>query len=102
MIVMLIIHTFVGLSGGGNGVGSAMNLVHYVFYLPYYELRRLINPAFATDASPVAFGDYYGILYAVALMAFMTFIGYYMGARKLQRAQDKVEERKREIESYKN
>lgn len=96
MIVMLIIHAIVGTTGGGNGVGSACSLVHYIFYLPYYELRACLTADFIPS-----FGDYFGLLYAVALMAFLTFIGYYMGARKLQRAQNKVEDRKKEIESGK-
>ena len=94
MIIMLIVHACMGDTAGGTSAGSICSVIHYVFWLPYFELRATLTPGFVPG-----FGDYFGILYAVALMAFLTFIGYYMGARKLQRAQDKVDARKKEIES---
>lgn len=93
LMIMLIIHAIVG----GNSVGSVTVIIHYVFYLPYYAIRRCINPLYATETCPMPFGDYFWMLYSVVLMACLTALSYNLGARKLQRAQDKIEERKKEI-----
>lgn len=96
MMIMLIVHAIMGDTSGGTSAGSVCSVMHYVFWLPYFELRATLTPGFIPG-----FVDYFGVLYAVVLMSFLTFIGYYAGARKLQRAQDKVEMRKKEIESGK-
>lgn len=94
LMIMLIVHAFVG----GNTVGSITGVIHYVFYLPYYALRCCFNPLYASETCPMPFGDYFWLLYSVVLMSCVTALGYNLGARKLQRAQDKIEDRKEEIE----
>lgn len=90
LMILLFIHVFVGKNG--EGLAAITTILHYVFWLPIYSLKCCFNPSF----SP-AYGDYFLLLYSVVLMAILTAIGYYLGARKLQRAQDKIEERKKEI-----
>lgn len=92
LIIALIVHTFMGPDN--LIVGQVSVMVYYVFYLPYYALRCCITPGFMPG-----FYDYYHILYVVVAMALFSALGYYLGARKLERAQEKVEQRKNEIES---
>ena len=87
MIIFLLIHVIIMLSGGTNlFFGQAAGFVYTVFYC--------IPTATITQASV---WQYLYVLYALPLLVGVGGIGYILGARKQQAIYDKSEETKKKI-----
>ena len=89
-IILLIIHTILifGVSMETTGAGALAGFI----YMMFYSLSRLI---FATgDQSPFA---YYICLISLVFVPLFTGIPYILGAKKVERQQEKIKARQREI-----
>ena len=96
LVFVLILHLIIGLSTGGmaNGAGAAAVIMYYLFFVPY--------AAFHSGMETFLFGEYFIVLYSIAVISATTGIAYILGARKSQRKYDIIERKHREIYGDKN
>ena len=93
-ILLLIIHLILGLITGGtaNGAGGAALIIYYLFYLPFGAMHT----------GALVFGEYFILLYSVAVISVAIGVAYILGAKKSQRKYDLIERKHREIYGDKN
>ena len=86
LVVMLIVHLILHLSSGGtaNGAGAASGIVYMLFYAPY--------SSFMTEAALKVGTHYFYLLYAVPYMMIICGVPYLIGAKKMQKQYDRIEQ----------
>lgn len=89
LIVLLIIHTILTLSLGDvyNGAGVVAGFIYMMFFV----FTRVNSTALVTV------GTYYWLLFAIPVILAFTGIPYILGARKVQRQQDAIKAKQRQI-----
>lgn len=88
-IVLLLIHTVLifGVGMDNTGAGALAGFL----YMMFYSLSRL-----AVSTEPSVFA-YYFCLLSVVVVPLITGIPYILGARKIEKQQEKIKQRQREI-----
>lgn len=91
LIIILLLHLLIGLSSGGtaNGAGIVASVVYFTFFMPYGAFRSGVNL--------FTFGEYFILIYTVAILAVTVGVAYILGARKAQKKYDLIERKQNEI-----
>ncbi|MBQ9734475.1 MAG: hypothetical protein IJV95_01325 [Clostridia bacterium] len=90
LLILLIIHTIVYLSGGGNGAGAIAGFI----YMMVFAFSRLNIGAVTTPINPAI---YYWSLLAIPLIVLAAGIPYILGAKKIELQQQRIKEKQRSI-----
>lgn len=88
LIILLLLHTVLGLCGVGNGAGIIASLV----YLCFFAFFRASG-----SVAQATFGTYYITLIAVPVIVAAMGISYFLGARKIELQYKKIKENQRRI-----
>lgn len=99
LIILLIVHTIVYFATGSyTGIGAIAGLIYLMFFI-FFRLSATGTAVEGAAAESVAvpFYVYYGTLIAVPLVMLMTGISYILGAKKIQRQQEMIKEKQRQI-----
>lgn len=93
LIVLLAVHTVVHLAGGGSGAGAVAGLI----YLMFFAFFRLNVSLTSGENIGIEWYTYYGALIAVPVIMLITGVSYVLGAKKIQRQQQMIREKQRQI-----
>ena len=93
LVVLLIIHTVVTLTGGGNGAGAIAGFI----YMMVFAFSRVNIGTGATAATPINPAIYYWSLLAIPVIVLATGISYILGGKKIELQQQRIREKQRRI-----
>ena len=93
LVVLLIIHTVVILTGGGNGAGAIAGFI----YMMVFAFSRVNINTGATAATPINPTIYYWSLLAIPVIVLATGISYILGGKKIELQQQRIREKQRRI-----
>ena len=93
LVVLLIVHTIVMLTGGGNGAGAIAGFI----YMMVFAFSRVNIGTGATAATPINPAIYYWSLLAIPVIVLATGISYILGGKKIELQQQRIREKQRRI-----
>ena len=93
LVVLLIIHTVVIFTGGGNGAGAIAGFI----YMMVFAFSRVNINTGATAATPINPTIYYWSLLAIPVIVLATGISYILGGKKIELQQQRIREKQRRI-----
>lgn len=93
LVILLIIHTVVMLTGGGNGAGAIAGFI----YMMVFAFSRVNINTGATAATPINPTIYYWSLLAIPVIVLATGIAYILGGKKIELQQQRIREKQRSI-----
>lgn len=93
LVVLLIVHTIVMLTGGGNGAGAIAGFI----YMMVFAFSRVNINTGATAATPINPTIYYWSLLAIPVIVLATGIAYILGGKKIELQQQRIREKQRSI-----
>ena len=93
LIALLIVHVIVHFAGGGNVVGGIAGIVYFMFFAFF----RLDATAATEEAAVISWYAYFGTLIALPVIMIVTGVAYILGAKKIQRQQNMIKEKQRQI-----
>ena len=93
LVILLIVHTIVMLTGGGNGAGAIAGFI----YMMVFAFSRVNIGTGATAATPINPAIYYWSLLAIPVIVLATGISYILGGKKIELQQQRIKEKQRRI-----
>ena len=93
LVILLIIHTVVMLTGGGNGAGAIAGFI----YMMVFAFSRVNINTGATAATPINPTIYYWSLLAIPVIVLAPGIAYILGGKKIELQQQRIREKQRRI-----
>ena len=97
LLILLIIHTIIHLAGSDYvGLGAIAGLVYFMFFI-FFRLNVPTTAAEGETVVAISWYTYYGALIALPVVMLITGISYILGARKIRRQHEIIEQKQRSI-----
>ena len=97
LLILLIVHTIIHFAGSDYmGLGAIVGIIYLMFFV-FFRLNIPTSLAEGDSGYTVSWYTYYGALIALPVIMLITGISYILGARKIRRQHEMIEENKRSI-----
>ncbi len=97
LVVLLALHTIVYLSTGSyRGLGAIAGLVYFMFFV-FFTFGAAASAGEAATGAALPWYSFYGALIALPIVMLITGIAYLLGAKKIMRQYEIIQEKQRSI-----
>ncbi|MBQ6727637.1 MAG: hypothetical protein IJQ87_01730 [Clostridia bacterium] len=97
LIVLLALHTILYLSTGSyRGLGAIAGLVYFMFFV-FFTFGAAASAGEAATGAALPWYSFYGALIALPIVMLITGIAYLLGAKKIMRQYEIIQEKQRSI-----